>query len=445
MRLKNLKRYAVLTEKFDHFFQSPLAGGVVLLCSTLTALALANIPATRDFYHMLLHTDFTVGFDRFHLTKSVEHWINDGLMVVFFFAVGLEIKREIMVGELCSVKKASLPIAAAIGGMIVPAVIYLFFNAGTTSESGWGIPMATDIAFALGILYLMGNKVPLSLKVFLTALAIVDDLGAIVVIALFYSSELNLTLLTVAIVVLLILITLNKSNVRRLRYYVVPAVIVWILFLNSGIHATIAGVLIAFTIPSTAMIGKNDFARMFKQKLSLFIKKDINNISLFANNDQHLALQQVRKVVRNSIPPSQRLEYELHNFVTFFVMPVFAFANAGVTIGASGFSTLPQAQSLGIIFGLVVGKPVGIFLLSWLTVKAGLGELPKGASWKLLFAVACFGGIGFTMSMFINNLAFDDPNLISSGKIAILTASFIAALAGFTVMNLVSKKKARDI
>lgn len=433
------KKKAIKRKAMD-FFSSPVAGGIVLLVCTLIALVLANLPATKDLYHRVLLSHFTVGFEGFALSRSLEHWINDGLMVVFFFVVGLEIKREIIAGELSSFKKAALPIVAAIGGMVFPALIYLFFNAGTPAESGWGIPMATDIAFALGILFLMGDKAPMSLKVFLTALAIVDDLGAIVVIAVFYSSQLDFVMLGWAAVTLVYLLVLNKLNVRKVRYYLIPSIIIWILFLNSGVHATIAGVLIAFAIPSTPLLSKKGFVLGLKRREVEFVRADRPGVGVLSNPEQHHVLENLRRLAQRAIPPSQRLEYALHQTVSYFIMPLFALANAGVTVSSSDWAALVSHQGLGIIFGLVVGKPLGIFLLCWLTVKLGLGMLPKDSNWKTLFAVGCFGGIGFTMSMFINNLAFMDPQRIAYGKMSILAASLLAGFLGWAVMSLSARK-----
>lgn len=408
----------------------------------LVALVLANLPWTKDFYHHALMSDFTIGFSDFNITKNLEQWINDGLMVIFFFYVGLEIKREIIAGRLSSIKQASLPIAAAIGGMIFPALIYLLFNKGGIYESGWGIPMATDIAFAIGVLSLLGNRVPLSLKIFLTALAIVDDLGAIVVIAIFYSTSINLWMLGAAALVFALLILFNRFNIYKMRFYLIPSIVLWILFLYSGIHATIAGVLIAMTLPATPRFSKKYLSYKSKYFLADFKHNDREGVEVLSNPKQLGDLMTMRRIAANAVSPSQRLEYSLHYFVAFFVMPVFALANAGVELTSfSDLRVLANPQGLGIFFGLVVGKPLGIFALCWLTTRLGWGELPQGANWKSLFGVACLGGIGFTMSIFIDNLAFTDPHFVATGKIAVLVASFAAALLGAVYMRALLKKQ----
>lgn len=430
------RRYFIRSERHYRFMHSPWAGGVVLVIFAVLAIILANVDATKEFYHHVLTSDFTIGFKNFNITRNVEQWINDGLMVIFFFYVGLEIKREIIAGQLSNVKQAVLPIAAAIGGMIVPALIYMIFNNGGVYESGWGIPMATDIAFALGILSLLGNRVPISLKIFLTALAIVDDLGAILVIALFYSTDINFAMLAIAAIVFVILILLNRFNVYKMRYYLIPSIVLWLLFLHSGIHATIAGVLIAMTLPSTPRFSKKYYLYKTRYFISEFKHYDREGVEVLGNPRQLRTLMTNRLVTANAISPSQRLEYSLHHFVAFFIMPVFALANAGVEISTFGdLHVLGNHQGLGIFLGLVVGKPLGICLLSWLVIKLGWGALPPGATWKSLIGVAILGGIGFTMSIFIDNLAFNDSVYVASGKIAILIASVSAAFIGLIYMS----------
>lgn len=421
---------------------SPWAGGVALVVFALLALLLANLRATADTYHHLLESHLTIGFDNFRLSKSLEEWINDGLMVIFFFYIGLEIKREVIAGRLSTIRQASLPLAAAIGGMAVPALIYFAVNPSGPYASGWGVPTATDIAFALGILSLMGNRVPVSLKVFLTALAIVDDLGAIVVIALFYSTGIDLWMLGAAALVFTLMLVLNRINVYRMRYYLIPSVVLWILFLYSGVHATIAGVLIALTIPSTPRFSKRYFGFKARYYLNSFRQHDSENVEVLCNRRQLEDLEMIRQIAGNAISPSQRLEYGLHHVVAFFIMPVFALANAGVAIeGLGDLRVLASPQGLGIFLGLVLGKPLGIFLFSRLSVALGWSSLPEGASWRALFSVACLGGIGFTMSIFINNLAFADPQTVSQGKIAILVASFAAVWVSLLCMRVLLRRK----
>lgn len=421
------------------FFHSPLAGGVVLIFCTVVALLLSNLDATSAWYASLWHSKLAIGFEGFALSKPLEMWINDALMAVFFFSVGLEIKREIVAGELRSFKQATLPIAAAIGGMVVPALIYTLFNAGTPTQSGWGIPMATDIAFALGVLMLMSKRVPLSLKIFLTALAIVDDLGAILVIAIFYSSTLHWGLLLVAAVVFGFLLLLSKMRVYKMRWYLIPAIILWILFLFSGIHATIAGVLIAMTIPTSAKFSKESFYATGNKLMRKFKSDDVNHVQVLNNEKQFDTLQRLRHLSHNTMAPVQRLEYSLHSVVAFFIMPIFALCNAGVVLSGDMGTIFASDQTIGIILGLVLGKPLGIMLFSYVVLKLRVAAMPSGATWHTLFGVACLGGIGFTMSIFINNLAFSDPAIIAAGKVAILAASVLAAVVGCLV--LLARKK----
>ena len=431
----------LLSGRGKHFFHSQWAGGVILLFCSLVAIVLSNLPWTAEWFHHFWHNELSIRVGTFEVSSTFEEWINDGLMVIFFFTVGLEIKREMLAGQLASVKQASLPIIGAIGGMIVPALIYAAFNAGTPTAAGWGVPMATDIAFALGVLSLLGNRVPLSLKIFLTALAIVDDLGAILVIAIFYTSTVKWVVLLMIALVVGFLILLNRMKVYAMKYYLIPSIALWLLFLDSGIHATIAGVIIAMTIPTRPRFSKSYFMHKTHSIYKNLYYYDEPGVELLANEPQHEALEDLRKIARNSISPSQRLEYALHSTVTFFIMPLFALANAGVVIDFARFGEIFNHQSLGIIAGLVIGKPLGIFGLCWLGVKLGICILPKLVSWAQFLAVGCVGGIGFTMSIFINNLAFDDPALIANGKIAILMASVLAGVVSYFVVNLASKRR----
>lgn len=438
------RRFFIRNERHHRFVHSPWAGGVILVIFAVLALVLANIPQTASVYHHLLESHLTIGFDHFRLSKPLEAWINDGLMVIFFFYVGLEIKREIIAGQLAGWRRASLPVAAAIGGMIFPALIYAFINREGGYESGWGIPMGTDIAFAIGILSLLGNRVPVSLKIFLTALAVVDDLGGILVIAIFYSTDIHLGVLIAAVVVFVFMIFLKRLNVYQMRYYLLLSIVLWILFLYSGIHATIAGVLIALTIPATPRFTKRYYSYKSQYYLAAFSHHDRDGVEVLSNRRQLQDIEKLRRVAANAISPSQRLEYALHHVVAFFIMPVFALANAGVKISGFGdLYVLFEPLGMGIFFGLVVGKPLGIFLFSRLVVWLKLGELPKGASWSAVFGVACLGGIGFTMSIFINNLAFANPATVANGKISILIASLAAIILGFSVIRILLKRKVK--
>lgn len=413
----------------------------MLIACTIVALVFSNLDATAHAYHNIWLTNFTLGFHGFELSKPFELWINDALMAVFFFSVGLEIKREIVAGELRSLRQASLPIAAAIGGMLVPALIYTAFNAAGPTSSGWGIPMATDIAFALGVLMMLGKRVPLSLKIFLTALAIVDDLGAILVIAIFYSSHLDWSALISAAIVFAFLITLNKMRVYKMRWYLVPAVILWLLFLKSGVHATIAGVLIAFTMPATSKFSKERFTSGTRRLVDRFKKYDLNRVEVLANEAQRDVLYELRTLTRNTMSPVQRLEHSLHPCVVLLIMPLFALSNAGVVFSTSALPDLAGNQSVGIILGLVVGKPLGIMLFSFLAIRLGFASMPVGSNWHKLLGVATLGGIGFTMSIFIDNLAFPNPDMVAVGKISVLIASVLAGLLGSLILMAPSKKQ----
>jgi NhaA family Na+:H+ antiporter len=449
------KRNSLRIKEFEHrIIHSDWIGGIILLLFALIAITLANLPATSHWYHWFfgeMQLGITIA-DRF-FGGSLEYLINDGLMVIFFFHVGLEIKREIIAGQLSSIKRATLPIAGALGGMLFPALIYSLFNINSPETiHGFGIPTATDIAFAVGVLSLLGNKVPLSAKIFLTALAIADDLGAIIVIALFYPSQsgIDFTMLIGALVILGYMYMLQRYNVYRLIYYIIPAIIVWILFLNSGIHATIAGVLIAMTIPATPRFNKKYLVYKGNYLLSSFIHKDKKDIELLGNESQHQVVQSLISTAKNTISPSQRLEYGLHGFVSFIVMPAFALANSGVSLTGTSIpidQIILSPVFLGIFFGLVVGKPLGITLLSWICVKLGLCEMPQKTSWNMLMGVACLGGIGFTMSIFVTNLAFTGAHaeqFVIISKTAILISSLTAGILGFNLLNLMSKKKFKN-
>lgn len=423
--------------KFQKFFHSSLAGGVILIACTVIALVLSHIPATAQWFHAIWETRIVVGVGDWAIDHTLKEWINDALMAVFFFVVGLEIKREIVAGELSTIKQAALPIAAAIGGMIIPAGIYMLFNYDNPATfNGWGIPMATDIAFALGILSIFSKKVPLSLKIFLTALAVVDDLGAIIVIAIFYSSTINLVMISLAATLLLVLFTLNKSGVLEMKWYLIPSIIIWIAFLHSGVHATIAGVLIAIMIPVKSKYQQIHFIERSKKLTNQFIKCNQDGIAVLRNDKQHILLQNLRVLTRNTIPPVMRLEHALHPAVTFFIMPIFALANAGVVVSIVDLPQLWSEQGLGIQLGLVLGKPIGIVLASFIVIKLGMASMPKGATWKSIIGVGFLGGVGFTMSIFIDMLAFPvgSPE-INYGKMAILLGSLFAAIIGAAILS----------
>lgn len=432
------------------FMEAPWAGGVVLLVCVGIAMLLANLPLTAEYYHHLLQTDLSLAVHSpdgvidwvYPRGMTVEKLINDGLMVIFFFSVGLEIKREIISGQLSTLRKAILPVLGAPGGMAAPALIYLLFNHGGVAANGWGIPTATDIAFAIGILSMLGRRVPVSLKVFLTALAIADDLGAILVIAFFYGEKVRLGFLLLAVAIMLFVYWMKRLGETRLMYYFVPAVIVWSLFYYSGVHSTISGVAMAMLIPDRPRYGRAYFVRKMRSLRTVLFMSEASGDE-FPNSEQRYYMRQMRHVAANSVGLSHRLEHALSPYVTFLIMPIFALANAGVPVSVEYldiFAASPDAGAvgLGVFFGLLVGKPLGIFLASWGAVKSGLATMPEGASWRMLLAVACLGGIGFTMSLFVDSLAFTNLELVDRGKIAILMGSTAAAILGSLLILLFS-------
>lgn len=426
-----------------NFLEAPWAGGVVLLGCVIVAMLLANLPGTSLYYRHLLETDLSLMVYSpdglidwvFPRGMTVEKLINDGLMVIFFFAVGLEIKREIVCGQLSSARQAILPVLAAAGGMLAPAIIFLFFNHGTIAANGWGIPTATDIAFAIGILSMLGDRVPVSLKIFLTALAIADDLGAILVIALFYGGQVQISCLLAALVIMLAVYFMKEMGEKRMFFYLVPAVVIWGLFYYSGVHSAISGVAMAMLIPMTPRYSKEYFAHKMRHLKELMLAARTSGDD-FPNEHHRFYMRRMRLLAADSVGMSYRLEHSLAPYVTFLVMPIFALANAGVEITSPEYLNIFHYSSeigsigMGIFFGLVVGKPLGIFLASWGAVKSGLAVMPEGATWRLLLAVACLGGIGFTMSLFVDALAYTEPDLVDRGKIAILMGSMAAAVLG---------------
>ncbi len=426
---------------FNRFLHNESIGGILLLICAVISLVCANVPEL-NFLHDIWKQDAGISIGSFSLNMKIEHWINDGLMAIFFFVVGLEIKREMLVGELSSFKHAALPIFAAVGGMIVPATIYAVFNGGTPSANGWGIPMATDIAFAIGILSLLGNRVPVGLKVFLTALAIVDDLGAIIVLAIFYPTHaLHFDMLLYAALVAGFLYLLNRNKVRGTLFYIIPGVVLWWLILQSGIHATIAGVILALTIPSKTLINEVRFSVRMKYLLQKF--KDVSNseIEVLANPHQQHIIHQMDNHIEEINPLMHKFESALHPWVTFAIMPIFALANSGVELSGGLMQDSIPPVAIGIFLGLFLGKPIGIFLFSLISVKLKFAELPSGTNWKQVFALGMIAGIGFTMSIFIDSLAFNDQNLVNIGKAAILGTSSIAAILGLLAVSLTCRKK----
>ena len=448
------------------FRSKPWASGLVLIVCVLIAMLLANLPFTRDLYQHLLDTSLSMSIQSptlsdgsrfidwtFPKGMTVEKFVNDILMVIFFFTVGLEIKREMICGELCSPKKAMMPIIAAVGGMVVPALIFTFVNHGTYASIGWGIPTATDIAFAVGIMSILGDRVPISLKVFLTALAIADDLGAILVVAFFYGGHINLALLAIALIILAIIFVMNQMGEKRMMYYLIPAAAVWFLFYYAGIHATMSGVVMAFMIP---MKGEHTHAylsrknRQYEQRLAEYEKLNTEGGETFANEFQRHCLRRMSYISTSTMGMSYRLEHALNPWVNFCIMPIFALANAGVVIPDISYFNIFQwspeigSVGMGVFFGLLIGKPIGITLASFLAIRLKMGEMPKNATWSMLFAVACLGGIGFTMSIFVDTLSFGEhpeicEQLRASGKIAVLMGSLCAGILGSVLINIFHK------
>jgi NhaA family Na+:H+ antiporter len=377
-----------IVSPLNRFIQLEYSSGVILLLSVAIAILWSNSNYAEEYHH-LWNARFAVGYGLYQLNEPLHIWINDGLMAVFFFVIGLELKREFLEGELSSVGKALLPMAAAAGGMIVPALIYFLINQGGSAEHGWGIPMATDIAFALALLSMAGKYIPVSIKVFLSALAVADDLGAVLVIAFFYTSGVDLIALGIAGIFVFILIAGNRLGIKSVFFYLLVGIAVWLGFLLSGVHATLAGVVVAFTIPSGMLL--------------------------------------------------ERMEHGLHPWVAFLVMPLFALANSGISIGADFFHTIINPVSIGVSAGLVAGKCLGIFMFTWLMVRFGPGRLPSGATWKHIFGMALLGGIGFTMSLFISGLAFKEAVLVEQAKYGILIGSVLAGILGSVVLRHGSK------
>jgi NhaA family Na+:H+ antiporter len=418
---------------FREFASSSVAGGLVLLVAAIVALVWANSPWS-DSYEAVWSTEVGVSVGDLSLSASLLHWINDGLMAVFFLVVGLEIKRELLVGELASVRRATLPIAAAVGGAVLPALIYLAVVGSGDGGHGWGVPMATDIAFALGALALVGRGAPLGLRVFLTALAIADDLLAIGVIALFYSGELSLPALAAAGGVLALLLLANRLGARRPVVYAILGVALWLAVYASGIHATVAGVLLAFTIPARRRIGDPTFVARARAMLADF-ERAARHGGHGSIEAHHAALWELEDATEQAQAPMLRIEHALQAWVAFLIVPLFALANAGVDVRGDLVSLLLEPVTLGVVIGLVVGKRIGITLAAYAVVRLGLGSLPEGVTWRHIYGVAWLGGIGFTMSLFIAGLAFGEGPLLAAAKAGILAASVVASLGGYLVLR----------
>ena len=424
---------------FAEFFRLEASGGILLLLAAISALILANSPLGPGYF-AFWNSPFTVGGGEWALTKPIILWVNDGLMAVFFFVVGLEIKREILIGELSSFRKAVVPIMAAIGGMVVPALVYLVFNGGQPSARGWGIPMATDIAFALGILALMGKGAPIGLKVFLTAVAIIDDIGAVLVIALFYTSKVSLTALGIGAAVLVVLAILNRMGTRSPVPYILLGVVLWLAVLKSGVHATVAGVVMAFFIPAQRALDEKTFLEHAQAMLKMFSEGGPGSGRMPSAQQRH-AIQSLECLSLAAEAPLARLEERLHPWVAFFIIPVFAFANAGVTVEAGTTGLLQDSIMLGVSLGLFLGKPVGVLFFTWLAVRTGMGALPRNVGWTQIAGAAALCGVGFTMSLFIGSLAFENPVFIAHGKVGILLGSALSAILGAVLLRMARKEQ----
>lgn len=412
--------------------------GVGMIATTIVTLLLANSPYATQFHHVLekqLFLGFTEGIN---INLSLEAWINDGLMVVFFFMAGLEIKKEIVVGELSSPGKAALPLFAALGGMVVPAAIFLAFNWNQPYVDGWGIPLATDIAYSLGILGLLGKRIKPEVRIFLIALAIFDDLGAILIIAFFYSSEINWLWLAGGGASLVALMLLNGFGVRMLRFYFIVGLVLWVCFLYSGVHPTIAGVLFALTIPVTSTISSQSFLIKARLRLQSLAKTDLKSKNPLTEKAQEEIIEQVRMESKRSNPPLIRAEHSLREFNSFVVLPLFVLANAGVSFSSDFYTVYKDPLALGIIGGLLVGKVLGIYGFSWVGIKLRLASRPSLLRMKDILGAGCLAGIGFTMSLFITNLGLTDPAAIDTAKIAILTASLVSGLLGYFFLKAIN-------
>jgi len=429
-----------LVRPFQEFAARETSGGILLLLATLTALVWANSPWAKSYF-ALWHTTATVGFGEFTLSHDLHFWVNDALMALFFFVVGLEIKRELLVGELASPRQAALPIIAAIGGVLVPALIYSALNASGPGAPGWGIPMATDIAFVIGVMALLGPLVPMSLKVFLTALAIVDDIAAVLVIALFYTAQIAWGALGLAAICVVGLLAANRLGVRHPLPYALLGVLLWAAVLQSGVHATIAGVLLAMTIPSRTELNPHEFLLRGRALLNRFERCAQDEKTVMNDEEQQAVIEALEDSAEKVQPPLHRLQQALHPWVTFFVMPVFALANAGVAFDGNVFTNLLQPIPVGVVLGLLLGKPIGITFASWLAVRTRLGRLPAEVTWAHIHGASWLGGIGFTMSIFVAGLAFQTEALLNMAKFGIFTASLLAGIVGSVLLLRQSPKR----
>jgi NhaA family Na+:H+ antiporter len=434
----------ILLRPFQEFVQAKTSSGLFLLACTIIALLWANSPWAQS-YHDLWEFRLVIGGTGAQLELPLHLWINDGLMTIFFLLVGLEIKREMLVGELSQLRQALLPMMAAVGGVIFPAIIYTIWNWGGVASAGWGIPMATDIAFALGVLALLGKRIPLALKIFLAALAIVDDLIAVLTIALFYSGGINWLALGIGAIIFGGLLLCNVMGVRRPLFYAILGVLLWLAIFQSGIHATIAGVLLAFTIPVRSRIDAETFVQESRECLDEFEQRDAPGIGLVMDDRQQAAVQALETRAEAIQTPLQRIEHALHIPVSFIVIPLFVLANAGVHLDTGTIAQeLLSPVALGVFSGLIIGKQMGITLFSWLVVKLGWAQLPEGVSWRHIYGVSWLGGIGFTMSLFVAGLAFTgkQAEFLNEAKVGVLLALAVAGGIGYLFLRSGKEQKA---
>jgi len=434
------KAFRRVSTPFEHFLHAQTTTGIMLMFMTVLALILANTPLTEEYAHFF-HTKVNLDVGSWSLSHTIHHWINDGLMAIFFFIIGLEIKREVLVGELSNIKVAILPILAAIGGMVLPALIYLWINHGGDGAAGWGIPMATDIAFAISALVILGNRVSPALVTFLVALAIVDDLGAVIVIALFYTEQINMLPLGLAGAMFLIMIVFNRVGIHMILPYFIIGLFMWFFMLESGVHATIAGVIAALAIPSKPKYAPTDFTTHTKNLLDEYDSYPVAP-NYMMHESQKALLLNIKDKIDSVGSPAARLEHDLHLPVALIIIPLFALANAGISIDFSSIGdTIATPVSLGIIAGLILGKVIGIAGVAWLAIKLGIAKLPEGSNMSQIFGVAFLGGIGFTMSIFVADLAFlGNDALVFQAKVGILAASLFAGIFGYLWLRFIATK-----
>ena len=440
LRRSPIRTVAELGPTFARFVRSGTFGSIWLMFATFAALFWANFVGEHNYLEFWHHHELVIGLEGYNLSMGFVHWINDGLMTIFFLFVGLEIKREILAGELSNPRQAILPVMAAVGGMLMPALIYAYFNAGQETIKGWGVPTATDIAFSLGILSLLGKRVPFGLKIFLSALAIADDLGAVVVIALFYTSELHVQALLSALGIFGVLMLMNRFGVKSMFYYTILGGVMWLAMLKSGVHATIAGVLLAFSLPSAPKLSPDYLLTQLR-----LLTDDLQKAHVVEKDRQKtlFVIDKIEDVARNSDAPLNRVEHGLHPWITYLIMPLFAISNAGVVLEGSISDVARHPVALGIFWGLVLGKQIGVTLFSWLAVRTGLATLPQGVDMRQIYGVSWLCGIGFTMSLFVSELAFEKTTeeILVTSKLAVFGASVFAAVMGLAILSLAYRNK----